>query len=39
LPYSKQHQAQKRKNYALLIVLLVLMALVYAISIMRMGGA
>ena len=39
VPHNDRHQAQqKRKNLALLLVLLTLIALVYAISMMKMGG-
>ena len=37
MPHSDQHQKQKKKNLALFAVLVALLALVYAISLMRMG--
>ena len=37
MPLSPRHLAQKRKNIALLLVLLALMALLYAIAMMRFG--
>ena len=37
MPHSDQHQKQKKKNLALFAVLVALIALVYAISLMRMG--
>ena len=36
MPYGEPHRTQKRKNLTLLVVLLVLMALFYAITLMRM---
>ena len=36
---SDRHQKQRGKNLALLCVLLVMIALVYGITIMRMGAA
>ena len=38
MPYGDAHRAQKRKNFALLAILLALIALMYAISLMKMGG-
>jgi len=38
LPHGDPHQRQKRKNIALLLVLLALIALLYAITLMRMGA-
>ena len=38
MPYSKQHKTQKKKNIALLAVLVALIVLLFAITIMRMGG-
>jgi hypothetical protein len=38
LPQGDRHSAQKRKNLALLLVLLALIALVYAIAIMKMSS-
>jgi hypothetical protein len=38
LPLGQPHITQKRKNVALLLVLLAVMALFYAITLMRMGG-
>lgn len=38
MPQDDRHQSQKRKNIALLLVLLALIALVYGITIMRMSG-
>ena len=37
MPYSERHKTQKKKNYALMGVLLVLFALLFSITIMRMG--
>jgi hypothetical protein len=37
LPLSDHHQRQKRKNLALLAVLLALVALFYALAIMKMS--
>ncbi len=39
MPKSDMHQKQKRKNITLFIILLVLIALIYAISLMKMGAA
>jgi len=39
VPQSDLHRKQKRKNIAMLIVLLVFMALIYAITVMRMTPA
>jgi len=36
MPKSPLHNVQKRKNIALLLVLLVLMALIYVITLLRM---
>ena len=38
MPLHGQHNRQKSKNYTLFFVLLGLVALIYAISIMRMSG-
>ena len=38
VPLSKLHQTQKRKNIALLLVLLALFALIFAISLMKMSA-
>jgi len=38
LPIHKLHQAQKRKNIALLLALAALIVLIYAITLMRMGA-
>jgi len=38
LPRDDRHHLQKRKNMALLLVLLALIALFYAITLMKMGG-
>jgi len=38
VPIGDSHQRQKRKNVALLLILLALMALFYAITIMRMSA-
>lgn len=37
MPLSDQHKKQRSKNIALMVILLALIALVYAISLMRMG--
>jgi len=37
LTFGDSHKTQKRKNYALFVVLIVVMALIYAIAIMRMS--
>jgi hypothetical protein len=37
MPLGPAHQSQKRKNLFLLVILLVLMALFYAITIMKMA--
>lgn len=37
MPHSEQHHRQKKKNWVLLGVLIALIALIYAISLMRMG--
>jgi hypothetical protein len=39
MPYGEAHRTQKRKNYALMLVLLVLMVLFFAITVVRVGGA
>lgn len=36
MPKTELHQAQKRKNIAMLVVLIVLMVLLFAITMMRM---
>jgi len=38
VPHNDRHRAQRRKNIALLLVLLALIGLIYAITMMRMGG-
>ncbi|MFO0388267.1 MAG: hypothetical protein ACK502_00910 [Alphaproteobacteria bacterium] len=38
MPHSEQHRSQRRKNLALFLFLLVLIALLYAITIMRLKG-
>ena len=38
MPYNDQHQQQKRKNYTLFAVLLALIALLFAITMVRMGS-
>ena len=38
LPHSEQHNTQKRKNIALFAALLVLIALLYAITLMKLGA-
>jgi len=38
MPSGDRHQAQRRKNIALLLVLVALIALFYAITIMKMGA-
>lgn len=38
MPESELHRRQKKKNLALAAVLLALIALVYAISLVRMAG-
>jgi len=35
---SEQHQRQRRKNLALLVVLLALVGIFYAVTLVRMGG-
>lgn len=37
MPKSERHHAQRRKNIALFLALLALAALLYAITLMRMG--
>lgn len=37
MPHSDQHQKQKRKNLAMFALLVGLIALIYAITLMRMG--
>jgi hypothetical protein len=38
MPIGEAHHRQKQKNYALLIALLALMALLFAITVMRLGS-
>ena len=38
MPAGEPHRRQQRKNYVLLAVLLALMALLYAIAMMKMGA-
>ncbi len=39
MPIGEPHRTQKRKNIALLLILLALVALMYAVSMMKMSGA
>jgi len=39
VPLGESHHRQKRKNIALLLVLLALMALFYAITIVKIGAS
>lgn len=39
MPYSEQHKTKKRKNYTMLAILLALFALLFAITMVRMGGS
>jgi hypothetical protein len=38
VPHDPLHRIQKRKNIALLLVLLTLIVLIYAITMMRLNG-
>lgn len=38
MPYNDQHRRQKRKNIAVALSLLALIGLLYAITLVRMGG-
>jgi hypothetical protein len=38
MPHNDRHTSQKKKNIALMLVLLVLIALIYGITVMKMKG-
>ncbi len=37
-PHSERHRRQRGKNIALLVVLLALVGILYAVTLVRMGG-
>ena len=38
MPYGKRHNAQKRKNYLLLAILVALMAVFYVLTLLKISG-